>query len=164
MSDRRTAPNYPRQLSQSQRKDQQPFRLQEDYYAVHGRTPGARAAGTLFELKEGEIAVYRGNPAAGESKERQVGPVYSLPDGPLAVPTGLLFVRFKEGASAAQHRDEIEHSGYEIVQIPGYASNAAWVRSRRGDIASSLQGMQSLESLPEVEHVEPQMLMESMKR
>jgi hypothetical protein len=154
--------HYPRQLSPSQKQDKAPLRLQEDTYAVHGRQPGSPPAGALFELKQGEIAVYRGNPPPGQ--EQQVGPVYALPDGPLAVPTGLVFVRFKEGTSAAEHREEIERSGYEIVQIPGYAPHAAWVRARNGDIASSLQGIRSLESLPGVENVEPQMLMASAKR
>ena len=131
---------------------------------MHGRQPGSPSAGALFTLKGGEIAVHRGDPAAAEGKEQQVGPVYALPEGPLAVPTGLLFVRFKEGTAAAEHREEIERSGYEIVQIPGYAPNAAWVRPRNGDIATSLRGMRALESLPGVENVEPQMLMANAKR
>lgn len=139
--------------------------MQAGYYALHGRATGAPSDDALFELKGGEIAVYRGDPAAGKGKERQVTPVYAAADGPLAVPTGLLFVRFKEGISAADHREEIERSGYEITQLPGYAPNAAWVRAHGGgDIALSLQGMKRLESLSDVENVEPQMLMESAKR
>ncbi len=157
-------PNYPRQLSQSQKQDGKPFRLQEDTYAVHGREPGSPPKDALFTLKGGDIAVHRGDPAAAAAKGRQVGPVYALPEGPLAVPTGLLFIRFKEGTAAAERRGEIERSGYEIVKIPGYAPHAAWVRSRDGDIASSLRDMRSLASLRGVENVEPQMLMESVKR
>jgi hypothetical protein len=164
MSGHQLFSNYPRQLSRSQKQSPGPFLLNEGYHAVHGRKPGSPAAGALFELQGGEIAVYRGEPAAGGGDERQVGPVYALPDGPLAVPTGLVFVRFKAGTSATAQREEIEQSGYEIVQIPGYAPHAAWVRSRNGDIAASLQGVRSLEALPDVEHVEPQMLMESAKR
>src|SRR6185295_3202121 len=132
--------NYPLELSPSQKQDK-PFRLSGDHYAVHGGRAGSPPAGALFTLKGGEIAVYHGGPGAAKGHEQQVGPVYALPGGTLAVPTGRVFIRFEEGTSAADRREDLERSGYEIVQIPGYAPHAAWVQSRGGDIASSLQGI-----------------------
>jgi hypothetical protein len=92
-------------------------------------------------------------------------PVYRLePDGPLAVPTGKVFVRFKEGVEAETRRAEIEGAGYEIIQTPPYAPSSAWVRSAGGDIARSLSDIEALEKLADVENVEPQMLVERAQR
>jgi hypothetical protein len=164
MSERRIGTDYPRRVGASQKQGGEPFELQEDHYAVHGPQAGSRPADALFELAGGAISVHRGEAPAGAARDEQIGPVYARPEGPLAVPTGLLFVRFGEGDSAAEHREEIERRGYEIVDIPAYAPHTAWVRDRKADIASSLRGMDALSSMPGVENVEPQMLMQSARR
>jgi len=112
-------------------------------------------------LNEGEIAVFRGRPPAG----LPVGPVYATPDGSLAVPTGLIFLRFAEGTSAAEHRGDFERLGFELVEVPSYARHAAWVRARNnGGIGAALAHAADLATLPGVEHVEPQMLMAVSRR
>jgi hypothetical protein len=139
--------------------------LSDDYYAVHDRPPGSPAPGAAFVLKGGQIGVFRRDDAAAARRDATiVGPVYAAPDGPLAVPTGLLFIRFAEGTSAAGRRAELERAGLEIVQIPGYAPHAAWVRARDGGIGASLEKVPAAEALPGVENVEPQMLMDSARR
>jgi hypothetical protein len=137
-----------------------------DTYAVHDRKPGSPAPGATELLNDGAIAVHDGEPAAEASRqEGRLGPVYSLePGGALAVPTGLLFVRFAEGVAAETRRDELERAGFEIVKSPGYAPQAAWVRSRSDDIAGTLAQIPALERLPQVERVEPEMLMPRARR
>lgn len=154
--------DYPSELSGSQ-NEQGAFRRQDDYYAAHGDAAGD-ADDALFQLADGKVSVHRGVPATTVERGRQIGPVYARPDGPLAVPTGKLFVRFGEGSAAAEHRAALERAGYEIVKVPGYAPHAAWVRARGGDLAAGLRGMSALAALPGVEHVEPEMLMASSKR
>lgn len=53
---------------------------------------------------------------------------------------------------------------YELVESLAYAPQAAWLRAPAGDIADALAGLPRLEQLPDVENVEPQMLMESVRR
>jgi hypothetical protein len=131
------------------------YELQDGYYAVHGRRQEAPAEDAVLVLNEGEIAVFRGP----SPPTPRVGPVYAAPNGPLAVPTGLIFVRFTEGTSAAERRAELERLGFELVQVPAYARHAAWVRPQYGDIAAALTRTADLAALPGVDSVEPQMLM-----
>jgi len=131
------------------------YALQDEYYAVHGRPRGTPARDAVLTLNEGEIAVFRGRPP----ETSQVGPVYAAPDGPLAVPTGLIFVRFTPGTSAMERQADLERIGFELVQVPAYARDAAWIRLRDGDIAAPLARIPELVALPGVANVEPQMLM-----
>lgn len=131
------------------------YELQDGYYAVHGGRRGPPAEGAVLVLNEGEIAVFRGHPP----ETPQVGPVYAAPKGPLAVPTGVIFIRFTEGVSAAERRTDLERLGFELVQVPAYARHAAWVRLGHGDIAAALARISDLAALPGVQNVEPQMLM-----
>jgi hypothetical protein len=75
---------------------------------------------------------------------------------PEASPTGRVWVRFADGVDAAGRAAALEGAGYRIERIPGYAANAAYVRA--DDVATSLQGLERLRALPDVEHVEPEML------
>ena len=118
-------------------------------------------------LDDGAIAVFQGEPgeAAEASQAGSLTPVYGLqPSGLPAVPTGQVFIRFAEGVKAEDHRQEINQAGYELVESPVYAPQAAWLRAQSGDIAEALVGIPRLEQLPDVENVEPQMLKESVRR
>ena len=89
----------------------------------------------------------------------QISPVYALePDGDRAVPSGRLFVRFEAGVQAITRSDDLARAGYEVLDIPQYASQTAWVRATDGDIAAALRGLDRLERVEDVENVEPQML------
>ena len=135
-------------------------------YAVRGADrESADAAGAEVFFEEEGVAVFRGEPGGSPGAEAGRAPVYRLhPDGPLAVPTGDIFVRFREGVEAATRREEIERAGYELVSVPPYATHCAWVRSASGDVARSLSGVGALEVLPDVANVEPQMLVERSLR
>lgn len=138
-----------------------------DYYAEHGRQPDTPAPGAALLFNGGAIAVFHGKPARDKDLQppAALGPVYELhPGGAPAVPTGLVFIRFREGVDVTSRQQEIEGTGYEVAQKPPFASNAAWLRARSGNIADALTGIPKLEALPDVENVEPQMLMESTPR
>lgn len=142
------------------------YTLSDEHYAVHGRPPGTPAPGAELVLKGGQIAVFRRDtpPGAAWPDASDMGPVYVAGGGLLAVPTGLLFVRFAEGTSAASRRDELARAGFEVVAVPRYAPHAAWVRAKGGGLAASLEKIADVEAIPGVENVEPQMLMESARR
>ena len=142
------------------------YKLSPELYAVHGRRSGTPAPGADDLFNDGKIAVYRGAPdkAAAEAPE-ELGPVYTLqPGGSPAVPTGLVFIRLRDGVPIAASEAEITNAGYEIAERVEYAPNAAWLRARSGDIADALKGIERLTSIPDVENVEPQMLMASARR
>ena len=142
------------------------YRRIPDHHAVHRRVSGAAAARAVLVLEGGKIAVFRGagkSPRAGSGEAW--GPVYRLePGGALAVPTGLVLIRFREGASARKGSADIARAGYEIASVLEYAPRAAWVRAATGSIEDSLRNLAALQALPGVESVEPQMLMASHRR
>jgi hypothetical protein len=157
----------PRQVPAGKQDPGRVYLLSDDYYAEHGCPRGTSVPEAVLTLSGGEIMVFRRAPDQSPTRGRcggEVGPVYASPDGPIAVPTGRLFVRFREGTSAAGRASDIERVGFEIEHVPGYAPHAAWVRARESGIAASLGGMASLEAIADVENVEPQMLMESARR
>jgi hypothetical protein len=149
-------PDFPERLrAGTERRDTYYTRV-PGRYAVH---QVADTAGAVMTLKEEGIAVYRGQPDASRGDKASLTPVYSLqPSGPLAVPTGQVFIRFAQGVDAASRRGDIERAGYEIVKTSSYTPHTAWLQSISGNVAHSLSNLHALESLPDVENVEPQML------
>ena len=94
-----------------------------------------------------------------DRQDAEPGPVYALqPGGSAAVPTGLVFVRFKSGVKSTERVRAIEKAGYEISETVEYAAEAAWVRAKSGEVADALKGIAELEKIPDMENVEPQML------
>ena len=154
---------YPRRVRHSTAPRAARYEILPGHYAVHRRSADAAAPeDALYVLDDGAIAVFEGSP--GEARG-EVGPVYALgPGGTPAVPTGRVFVRFKEGTKAEDQRKEIKQAGYEIEEVPAYAPHSAWVRALSGEIDDALKGIEGLEKLPDVENVEPQMLTQSVKR
>lgn len=157
--------DFPERLRAStERRDTFYTRVPGYYAARHGREEAADTA-AVMTLKEEGIAVYRGEPDEGGRVAASVTPVYQLqPSGPLAVPTGKVYIRFAEGIEAASRRGEIERAGYEIVKTSQYVPHTAWLQSTSGSIAQSLSNIHALESLADVENVEPQMLTARMAR
>lgn len=141
-----------------------------DHYAVHRQgldMPPSEDAVTVMSEDGRTIEVFRGE--VGERKRAaspgEVGPVYTLqPGGTPAVPTGRVFIRFKEGVLAEERLREIEQAGYEIAQLIEYAPHAAWLRPRSGEIVDALTGIQALEKITDVDNVEPQILMPRASR
>jgi hypothetical protein len=106
--------------------------------------------------KDGEVEYVR----AGEE-----GAVYRLGEkGSLAVATGAVFVRFREGIRPEERADALAEAGFGVEQTPPYAPHCAWLRPHSGRVGDALTGLEKLRAVPDVEHVEPQMLMKSHRR
>lgn len=130
-------------------------------YATHDRAAEAAAGEAEMVLADGRVAVFRGDVADAGGGGCAV---YATPGGPLAIPTGRVFIRFRDGVSAEERRPAVEGAGYSVDRIPGYAPQAAWVCSIDGAIGSGLSGLARLRALPDVEHVEPEFLTEKHTR
>ncbi|MEA5627217.1 hypothetical protein [Nostoc sp. UHCC 0251] len=133
------------------------------YYAIHYKQPKTVATGAILVLNDGAIAVFPGEP--NQSEQGTLTPIYTIqPNGSLAVPTGLVFIRFAEGVNVESQREIINRAGYEVAQSLPYAPHTAWLRAQSGNIADAIAGIPQLEAIPKVENIEPQMLMEKSLR
>ncbi|MEH2206119.1 MAG: hypothetical protein V7K53_18920 [Nostoc sp.] len=129
------------------------------YYAVHYNQPGTVAIGAILRLNDGAIAVFSGEP--NQSEQGILSPVYTLEsNASLAVPTGLIFIRFAESVDVESQREVINQAGYEVAQSLSYAPHTAWLRAKSGKIVDAIAGISQLEAIANVKSVEPQMLME----
>jgi hypothetical protein len=138
------------------------FERRPDLYAVRQPVdePSADAIAVIPDDARSTFAVYRGDPPSTRAAQ-DVGPVYAAaPGGPLAVPTGRVFVRLAHGVRPEERRQEFEAAGFEIDRTLSYAPNAAWLRPVSGEISRALPGLATLDGVPDVVHVEPQMLLE----
>ena len=159
--------NYPKKFKVSTQRPDTYYVLQKGLYAVHGDVPSPCKAAIMVTIEEGRTVVCRGNPdELPPSVDRNIiTPVYALSSsGPLAVPTGLVLVRFADNITAINHKNALQRIGYIIDQELAYAPQALWVKSSDEDIAIALNNIALLETLPHVKNVEPQMLMESVRR
>jgi hypothetical protein len=162
---------YPQQIRFGTEQSAVLYSRKPGYYAVHYKQPGTVAPGAVLQLNDGAIAVFQGEPDEAENAIRLAsttgtfGPIYTLQaDSSLAVPTGLVFIRFVEGVEVESRREAIKQAGYEIAQSLSYAPQAAWLHAKSGNILDALVGISKLESIPNVGNVEPQMLIERVQR
>lgn len=132
------------------------------HYALHYSQPNSAPPESLMTMAEGTIAIFPQEISPPRhSPDARMTAVYVLKPGNVpAVPTGLVFVRFRKGTIAPDHRIPLQEVGYTIESSPPYAPHTAWVRSTSGNIGEALAGISRLEAIPEVENVEPQMMME----
>lgn len=157
---------YPRKLAASSKAGAPSYTLVPELYAVHRQQVEAGAQPEQL-LNDGKIAVFKVEPNREPTTavKDKVSPVYALtPGGSLAVPTGLVFIRLADGLDVNSIKEEVSNAGYKVTETLSYAPNAAWLQSRSEDIADGLNGLAALAKLPNVESVEPQMLMESARR
>ena len=159
--------NYPKKIKASTQHAENYYVLKNGLYAVHGDVPPPCKAAIVVSIEEGKIAICKGNPdELPPSVDRNtITPVYALASsGPLAVPTGLILVRYTDNITAISQQQALQRIGYIIDQELHYVPQALWVKSANGDIAYGLNNISLLETQPDVENVEPQMLMESVRR
>ena len=78
--------------------------------------------------------------------------------GPLAVATGRVFVRFDPALSPEDCEAAIARAGFEVVESPSWAPEAAWVCDPERRVARALAALPRLCSLPGVSTVEPELL------
>lgn len=157
---------FPRKLAAGSKSRSQVYAAMPDRYAVHRKEPETATSGAEHLLGDGKIAVFKGEPASiSASADHKLSAVYTLnTGGTFAVPTGLVFVRLTDGVDINEQTKAFADAGYEVTERLAYAPNAAWLQARSGDIADGLNGIAALEKLSNVESVEPQMLMESVRR
>ena len=125
-----------------------------------------KSLAVLF-LDGGEYAVFKGAPPPdlSPSDACAIGPVYWLqPAGSLAVPTGSILVRFEEGTSIQTRQEALQDAGYEIERSFPYAPYAGWIRATSNSVEDALNGIVNLEQISDIVNVEPQMLMEAVRR
>lgn len=153
---------FPQQISVGATSPAVVYVQKAGYYAVHGRPLPTDNAVVVFEAEA--IAIMQGNPTEA-TPAQTLSPVYTPQGGEsLAVPTGQVFIRFRENDTAEAHRNALEEAGYTIAQTLDYAPQAAWLRAASGDIADALAGVSKLGAIANVESIEPQMLMQRSLR
>ena len=158
---------FPKQLRSRTLEPFTIYELATDHYAVHEPESGEKslnAAVSVLRENDKSIGVFSDEPGeAGTTGS--LGPVYKMQNSETkAVPTGLVFVRFKTGVKAAERETDIRRAGFEIADLVEYAPEAAWVKDPSMEIAKALASISALEKLPDVENVEPQMLMPRVSR
>jgi hypothetical protein len=154
---------YPQEVRSSTQRSSLIYTRLPDHYAVQREVGGPPSAGAFLTINEGagQVVVIESQPAFATDTDLREGgrPVYKLePGGGLALPTGQVFIRFKEGVKVEDHAEKIRSAGYEIAQGVSYAPHAAWLRPSSGDVADGLAKIPALEKIADVENVEPQML------
>jgi hypothetical protein len=137
----------------------------KEFIAVHA-PPNQMPAGAAPLLEDGSIGVF--NADHDTLNAARVGPVYRPAGQPghatLTVPTGRVLVRFKSGTAAEARSHDIAQAGYRIEETLAHAPNAAWVRATDGSIVTALLALGRLESVPQVERVEPQLVRAATRR
>ena len=130
------------------------------YYAVRGSLPAGQHD-VVSQLEDPDITICRGVPddEIADAPSTPLVAVYHVGQaGPLAVPTGDVFVRFGDKESLQDKREAIEKAGFSINQVLSYAPQAGWVRPTSGEVHDALTGFRRLEQIAGVQSVEPQML------
>ena len=158
---------FPREFSVETAPQPTRYTLAGDYYVVSHAGAVQTDLDVEFHLEEDNLTVCRKRQGdtIPVSLTSRAGPVYRLGEhGPLAVPTGKVFLRFEEQTSFEDHREEIERYGFEIDQILAYALHAGWVEPSSHKIADAISRFEELKQIRGVEAVEPQMLMEPERR
>jgi hypothetical protein len=131
------------------------------------RQLGTSAAGATWIRADATAPAHPRGP--GESGAPAGGgepvPAYVLePGGAVGFPTGLVFVRFDEGRSAAAAAAQFARAGYEVARSPDWAPHTAWVRAAGGRVDDSLAGIARLEAIEGVAAVEAQVLTRRSRR
>jgi hypothetical protein len=156
-----TPSDYPKRISRANSAGGGCFTLSSDHVAVRSTDKLPQSGEVVMQLGHEGLVVVRGlsTTFAGGSRA-----VYVTPDGGMVVPTGRVFVRFAEGTAPAQRAGDLRNAGYEIVGVPAYAPQAAWVQAINGSHAAALRGIESLRALVGVENAEPEMLSPAARR
>lgn len=155
---------FPRTFSVDTKPQATRYVMADGFYAVRGLANATGEPDAVFHLEEEGLTVLRKQEEAA-LPERRSRPVYRVGEhGPLAVPSGRVFVRFAEGQSLDRHRAEIENAGFRTVETLSYAPQAGWVEPTSGDPADAISQFEKLGHISGIEAVEPQMLMERRAR
>jgi len=155
---------YPPTLKHSTQNSDIVYRRSSEFIALRGTPPPSRPDDPMLEMTgdHGEVVrVYRAT--AEECRVLPAEPgamtaVYALSSGRLAVPTGRVFVRFREDVAPEARSEELKRAGYRIAKTLSYAPSAAWLEADDGEVTSALRNIERLEAINGVVNVEPQLL------
>jgi hypothetical protein len=153
--------DYPATLKQSTLNPELVHRRSSELFAVRRTAAGTGRdvpVRTIVDDDGVPIDVHRGAPPPTSRDVEGVTPVYSRAAGGIAVPTGRVFVRFRDDVAVATKAEELLRAGYRIAKTVPYAPNAAWLEAVDGRVAAALRNIGRLEALSEVVTVEPQLL------
>ena len=152
---------FPRRIPVTFRAGPTEYLRIDDLFAIRDHIPDLPGCECVAELKAEQIQIYRGT-VPEELRENallNMTAVYSLSSGGgTAVPTGRLFVRFDDQVDAHTQQFALRELGFEIERVPPYATNAAWIVSASSRPEDALHNIEKIRALPNVAHVEPQML------
>lgn len=157
---------YPDVLSITQKETVHRYLKHPEFIAVHNVALSPETAGVERILGD-SIAICRGIPRslANHPTPLTITPVYQVtPRGPLAVPTGRIFIRCSPHIRLEERRNDLAALGYELIETLSYAPHTGWVHSATGDMASSLKNFHQLKTIPGIVHAEPQLLMPRKSR
>lgn len=158
---------FPSEFSVATLPEPTRYFLADGYFAVPDPVAAAANLEIEFRLEDDALCVCRRTPGTEPASfpAGDLTPVYRIGQrGPLAVPTGRVFVRFEEHTSLSSRREEIQDAGFVIQQSLSYAPHAGWVTPQSGQIADALERFPNLSQLTGVQAVEPQMLMPNQRR
>jgi hypothetical protein len=158
--------SYPRRISAVLEHPESVYTMVDGYFAVRGPLTSHHPLSLVATLED-DLALYRGTPpdAVLSDQRLTVIPVYALSsDGPLAVPTGNIFLRYEESVDITTQREAIERAGYALPDALPYAPYSGWVRRSDGRIDEALAHMDALFRLPGIANVEPQMVSKRVLR
>ena len=155
---------YPPTLKHSTQNPDIVYRRSSEFIAFRGTPPPSRSDEPALEMTgdHGELVrVYRPSAENAEpfpAEAVAMTAVYALPSGRLVVPTGRVFVRFREDVVPDTRSAELERAGYRLTMTLPYAPNAAWLEAGDGEVATALRNIERLEAMTGVVNVEPQLL------
>lgn len=153
---------FPREIEFDTNSGRTRYALAQGVYAVHGGKVGGEP---LLRLESEGIEVHEGTPPTEVPHGTVITPAYRLgPQGPLAVPTGAVFVRLEEGHRLEALQERLADVGFTLTQVLPYAPHAGWARASSGRVQDTLEKFTVLLGLESVAAVEPQLLTERRKR
>lgn len=140
------------------------YHLAPEFYARSSKVRRSPRERVVQKLDD-RFAIFHVPASSGPTAGGDILPVYrAQPSGTFAIPTGRLWVRFAEGIDAAQKREKVDKVGCSLEELPAWTASGAWVRASSGKVADALAAVAVLQKLPGVEHVEPQMLLPSVRK
>lgn len=151
---------YPRTVKSLSTNGNQEWTIVDELYARRDLPSERRLANEVQRVDQSTSIFQTCNDVAmSEETEESQTPVYrSGKDGPVGVPTGLIFIRFGTDTPLQSRRDQLKELGYEIAKGAA-VTEGGWVRHNSGFCEASLSNSAKLHEIDGVCVVEPQFLM-----
>ena len=152
---------FPRKLKSKRRDGDHEWQIVDGCSAQLGVAPDERVDDEVARVDQTTVICQRpvADPDNSPPIDNQV-PVYQLGgNGPIAVPTGRIFVHFDKGTSLEEHRAQLEQLGFQIDELSQTSGACGWIRHQSGCYRETLTRSATLHNLENLSTVEPQLLM-----